>query len=233
LATLNTQTILDKQTQAYKKLVEQYTAANKQYLANIAKSYDTQRKNVGTAANTATAALEKDFRKSYDLNEVQNLISQRQLKEKMASLGLTNSGLNASSNTALALSRKNADDSVTASKSAAAAKIKAQLNNTLASINAAQSGDSAKAANDLADKLSNAYKDYSKEYNSTLQNSLKQKQSSSSSKNGSNLMNVYGKLYSIKGASNRKAFLKVVTAAGYITESQRKALLKTLNLRDD
>ena len=231
MATLNTQTILDKQTQAYKKLVEQYTAANKQYLANIAKSYDTQRKNANTAANTATAALEKDFRKSYDLNEVQNLISQRQLKEKMASLGLSGSGLNASSNTALALSRKNADDRVTASKSAAAAKIKAQLNSTLAGIDAAQGSDNAKAAKDLADKLSSAYKDYSKGYNSTLQSSLKQKQSGSS--NGSNLMNVYGKLYSIKGASNRKAFLKAVTAAGYITESQRKALLQTLNLRDD
>lgn len=231
MATLNNQTILDKQTQAYKKLVQQYTAANKQYLADISKSYDAQTKNANSNANVATAALEKDFRKSYDLNEIQNLISRRLLKEKMANLGLTQSGLNASSNTALAISRQNADDRVTASKAAAAAKIKAQLNNTLASINAAKASDSAKAAKDLADKLSNAYKDYSKEYNSTLQNAVKQKQGGSNS--GANLMNVYGKLYSIKGANNRKAFLKAVTAAGYITESQRKALLKTLNLRDN
>lgn len=231
MATLNNQTILDKQTQAYKKLVQQYTAANKQYLADISKSYDAQSKNANSNANAAAAALEKDFRKSYDLNEIQNLISRRLLKEKMANLGLTNSGLNASSNTALAISRQNADDRVTASKAAAAAKIKAQLNNTLASINAAKASDSAKAAKDLADKLSNAYKDYSKEYNSTLQNAVKQKQGGSNS--GANLMNVYGKLYSIKGANNRKAFLKAVTAAGYITESQRKALLKTLNLRDN
>ena len=231
MATLNNQTILDKQTQAYKKLVQQYTAANKQYLADISKSYDAQSKNANSNANAAAAALEKDFRKSYDLNEIQNLISRRLLKEKMANLGLTNSGLNASSNTALAISRQNADDRVTASNAAAAAKIKAQLNNTLASINAAKASDSAKAAKDLADKLSNAYKDYSKEYNSTLQNAVKQKQGGSNS--GANLMNVYGKLYSIKGANNRKAFLKAVTAAGYITESQRKALLKTLNLRDN
>ncbi len=231
MATLNNQTILDKQTQAYKKLVAQYTAANKQYLADISKSYDAQSKNAHSNANAAAAALEKDFRKSYDLNEIQNLISRRLLKEKMANLGLTQSGLNASSNTALAISRQNADDRVTASKAAAAAKIKAQLNNTLASINAAKASDSAKAAKDLADKLSNAYKDYSKQYNSTLQNAVKQKQGGSNS--GANLMNVYGKLYSIKGANNRKAFLKAVTAAGYITESQRKALLKTLNLRDN
>ncbi len=231
MATLNNQTILDKQTQAYKKLVAQYTAANKQYLADISKSYDAQTKNANSNANAAAAALEKDFRKSYDLNEIQNLISRRLLKEKMANLGLTQSGLNASSNTALAISRQNADDRVTASKAAAAAKIKAQLNNTLASINAAKASDSAKAAKDLADKLSNAYKDYSKQYNSTLQNAVKQKQGGSNS--GANLINVYGKLYSIKGANNRKAFLKAVTAAGYITESQRKALLKTLNLRDN
>ena len=150
MATLNNQTILDKQTQAYKKLVQQYTAANKQYLADISKSYDAQSKNANSNANAATAALEKDFRKSYDLNEIQNLISRRLLKEKMANLGLTQSGLNASSNTALAISRQNADDRVTASKAAAAAKIKAQLNNTLASINAAKASDSAKAAKDLA-----------------------------------------------------------------------------------
>lgn len=232
MATLNTQTILDKQSEAYKKLVAQYTAANKEYLKGIAKTYETQRQNAKSDANTATAALEKDFRKSYDLNEVENLISQRLLKEKMANLGLSNSGLNASSMTALALSRKNADDRVTASKSAASAKIQSQLNSVLASINAAQNSDNAKAAKDLSEKLSTAYKDYTKEYSSTLQSALKQKQSGSGG-NGANLMNVYGKLYSIKGASNRKAFLKVVTAAGYITESQRKALLKTLNLRDN
>ncbi|MBQ0110531.1 MAG: hypothetical protein KBS41_01195 [Oscillospiraceae bacterium] len=230
MATLNTQTILDNQTAAYKKLAAEYAAANKQYLKDIAKSYDIKRQSAKAAADTATAALEKDFRQNYDLNAVENLIAQRRLKEKMAQLGLSDSGLNASSITALNVSRKNADDSVSAAKSAASAKIKSQLNSTLADIDAAQSGDQTKAAKDLADKLSNAYKDYKKEYTSTLQTAQKQ---SSSKNSGSNLMDVYGKLYSIKGASNRKAFLKAVTAAGYITESQRKALLQVLNLRDN
>lgn len=231
MATLKTQTILDNQTKAYKNLVAQYNSANKKYLEDIAKTYDAKRKNAKAQANTSASELEKDFRKSYDLNEIENLIARRQLSEKMAKLGLTQSGLNASSNTALAISRKNADDTVTASKSSALAKIKAQLNSALESIDAAQASDNAKAANDLSQKIASAYKDYNKEYNSTLKSALKQSQSGS--KSGSNLINVYGKLYSIKGANNRKAFLKVVTAAGYITESQRKALMQTLNLRDN
>lgn len=53
--------------------------------------------------------LPEAYRELYDANAVQELVNQRQVQERMANLGLTDSGLNRTQQTAIALQRGNAD----------------------------------------------------------------------------------------------------------------------------
>lgn len=65
-------------------------------------------------------ALPQQYQQGYDTNALQQLVNQRQLQERMANLGLTDSGLNRTQETALAVTKGNADAKLTAQKQAAA-----------------------------------------------------------------------------------------------------------------
>lgn len=58
---------------------------------------------------TRMEQLPEEYRKQYDYNAVEELVRQRQVAETMANLGLTDSGLNRTQQTAIAVSRGNAD----------------------------------------------------------------------------------------------------------------------------
>ncbi len=65
-----------------------------------------------TARESATAGqrqLDAELRELYDANRVEELVGQRNVAERMANLGLTQSGYNATNQTAIALRRANAD----------------------------------------------------------------------------------------------------------------------------
>lgn len=77
-------------------------------------------KQVNEAIDKATAASTKpyqsqieqlpgQYQKLYDTNAVQELVNRRQVQETMANMGLTDSGLNRTQQTAIALQRGNAD----------------------------------------------------------------------------------------------------------------------------
>ena len=88
----------EQRTQADDKLIQQTNAAIDKAAAASAKPYQTQ-----------LDELPALYGKLYDANAVQELVNRRQVQETMANMGLTDSGLNRTQQTAIALQRGNAD----------------------------------------------------------------------------------------------------------------------------
>ena len=96
-------------------------AVNRQYGVRR-KSDEEQIGQIGAAIDREAGAATKgyqnridgaadEFRPLYDRNALQEMISRKQLEESMANMGLTDSGLNRTQQTAIALQRGNADSS--------------------------------------------------------------------------------------------------------------------------
>lgn len=81
--------------------IQQYNEAADRTAAAAKKPYESQLEE-----------LPGEYQKMLDYNALQELIGQRQAAESMANLGLTDSGLNRTQQTALAVQRGNADNEV-------------------------------------------------------------------------------------------------------------------------
>ena len=104
------------------------------YIDAINNSYAGAIANMQQATNTGISALNQQYQKAYDVNEINRLIAQRQLAEQMENMGLTNSGLNRTQMAALETQKANANASVLQQKNAAANALRQQLNDYLANI---------------------------------------------------------------------------------------------------
>lgn len=78
-----------------------------QALADSNKLYDSQRDALTSQYDSQLSGVEGAYRDSYNENAVQKLINERQVAENMANLGLTDSGLNRTQQTAIQLSYAN------------------------------------------------------------------------------------------------------------------------------
>ena len=116
-------------------LYQQQLAERNQALSDINNQYVQGQQaavDTSTAAQTAIveqqkAALPEAYRDLYDANAVQQLVGERQVAERMANLGLTDSGLNRTQQTALAVQRGNADADVRRQERQAAQQLEQQL----------------------------------------------------------------------------------------------------------
>ena len=88
----------DQRVQNDNQLIDQINAAIDTTTAAAAKPYQTQVEQLPAA-----------YQELYDANAVQELVGRRQVQEAMANLGLTDSGLNRTQQTALSVQRGNAD----------------------------------------------------------------------------------------------------------------------------
>lgn len=104
------------------------------YIDAMNNSYAGAIANMQNATNTGISALNQQYQKAYDVNEINRLIAQRQLSEQMENMGLTNSGLNRTQMAALETQKANANASVLQQKNAAANALRQQLNDYLANI---------------------------------------------------------------------------------------------------
>lgn len=68
---------------------------------------------------TQKAALPQQYQGAFDTNEIQYLLNQKQLEERMANMGLTDSGLNRTQETALVVQKMNTDAAYNQKKQAA------------------------------------------------------------------------------------------------------------------
>ncbi len=96
-----TDRILKRRLEADESLIQQTNAAIDKAAEASVKPYQTQ-----------LDELPALYGKLYDANAVQELVNRRQVQETMANMGLTDSGLNRTQQTAIALQRGNADAQV-------------------------------------------------------------------------------------------------------------------------
>ena len=118
---------------------------------------------VDAATNQAVGKVQSEidklptaYQSAYDVNAIQQKINEREVAERMANLGLTNSGLNRTQQTAINIQRSNADAALTQQKNAATASLKQQIADLYAS------GENQKAQNKL-----NVYNTYMDELDSS------------------------------------------------------------------
>ena len=88
----------DQRVQNDNQLINDIQAAIDKTTAASTKPYETQMEQ-----------LPDTYRKLFDANAVQELVGRRQVQEAMANMGLTDSGLNRTQQTALSVQRGNAD----------------------------------------------------------------------------------------------------------------------------
>lgn len=135
------------QLAAAKKQTDEYSTQRKTQADEAAKIsdslYDTA---ISTAEKNYTASAqetESSYRGVYDANAVNELVARRNVEEAMANMGLTDSGLNATQQTAISLQRGRADSQTTQQKQAAVDAIMRELDNVRAQYNAEKTAASA------------------------------------------------------------------------------------------
>ena len=92
---------IDELYNEYKKLG---TAQRDADIASSDKVYDTQKLQTQNTYNRQIDETSKAYEDLYDENAVQRLINEQEIAENMANLGLTDSGLNRTQQTAVQLS---------------------------------------------------------------------------------------------------------------------------------
>lgn len=98
-----------KYTQEVNEKIKEMTDLSNKNLKASQSLIDKSTNSAVSQVNEQKAALPQQYQQYFDTNAVQNLINQRQLEERMANLGLTDSGLNRTQMTALAIQKQNTD----------------------------------------------------------------------------------------------------------------------------
>ncbi len=116
----NGQQRLDEENAAAKK-------RNEELMRQIGAAID---QSAGAQENTYQQSIDaapSRFQSAYDANTIGELIGRRQLQESMANLGLTDSGLSRTQDTALTVARQNADASTRAGQTEYVNKLKSAI----------------------------------------------------------------------------------------------------------
>ena len=140
MATKTYDEYLADQLAASKKQTDEYAARRKTRAEEAARVSDafydaaieTSRKDHEASAKQT----EDSYRSVYDANAVNELVMRREIQEAIANMGLTDSGLNATQQTAVSLQRGRADSEATRQKQAAVDAIIRELNSRRAELEA-------------------------------------------------------------------------------------------------
>lgn len=102
----------EKKKQVDAAVEEQYTArqaSDDQSIQQIHAAIDRQADSASAGYQSRIDNADNEFQQLYDQNALGELITRRQVEESMANLGLTDSGLNRTQQTAIGIQRANAD----------------------------------------------------------------------------------------------------------------------------
>ena len=116
-----------KAEEEYKRISEANAKISNDYVTNASAVVDASTSNAVGKVNTQIAELPTYYQSAYDANAIQQKINERKVEERMANLGLTDSGLNRTQQTALAVSKMNKDAAITQQKNAAVSSLKQQI----------------------------------------------------------------------------------------------------------
>ncbi len=95
------------------------TGANDTYKQAVGNTYDSMIQQQKDAAAQNVKQTEASYLTQFDANAAQQIAAERNLKEQMANAGLTESGFNATNQTAVQIARQNADAQTRTAKQAA------------------------------------------------------------------------------------------------------------------
>lgn len=127
---------MSRLTELYDIYKKQGTAQQKADVAASDKMYDTQRQQTQNTYNRQIKDTNNSYEDMYRENAVQRLINEREIAENMADLGLTDSGLNRTQQTAVQLSYANSKNKIDVNRQKAVDTLAASLADAISSINA-------------------------------------------------------------------------------------------------
>lgn len=146
-----------------KKITERQTAntnMSNQYVADVNAIVDQSTENAVNKVQNEIDKLPTQYQSGYDANAIQQKINERQVAERMANLGLTDSGLNRTQQTAINIQRSNADAALTQQKNAATASLRQQIADLYSSAETQKMQTAADAKYQLAQTNQNVYNTY-------------------------------------------------------------------------
>lgn len=127
---------MSRLTELYDIYKKQGTARQKADVAASDKMYDTQRQQTQNTYNRQIQDTNNSYEDMYRENAVQKLINEREIAEDMAGLGLTDSGLNRTQQTAVQLSYANGKNKIDVNRQKAVDTLTASLADAISSIDA-------------------------------------------------------------------------------------------------
>ena len=201
----------------YKKAKNKNTEEANAYLAELNALYNKKIDQYKEQTEAKKKALPRDYTDDYDLNAINRLINERKLSERMAKLGLTNSGANATLKAGLDIAKANADNLVTLQK-----------NKELQKLDADYQAYYNKLDDELQSERLNVMKQLNNK-NASLLNSLLSKNSSGNTGSGK-LLSVYNKLIDLNSPSQQRFYIDMVLQGGIITAEEAQQLKKKLHL---
>jgi hypothetical protein len=140
-----------------KKKQDANTAASNQYVADINAIVDT---NISNSVNKVQGEIDKlptQYQSGFDANAIQQKINERQVAERMANMGMTNSGLNRTQQTAINIQRSNADAAIRTQINGVTNSLKQQIADLYASGESQKAENSSKARYELEQKNQSVY----------------------------------------------------------------------------
>ena len=142
---------IDELYNEYKKLG---TAQRDADIAASDKVYDTQKQQTQNTYNRQIDETSKSYEDLYDENAVQRLINEREVAENMANLGLTDSGLNRTQQTAVQLSYANSKNKIDITRQKAIDTLTASLADAISKIDT----DKLSAAENIRSNYDNSWR---------------------------------------------------------------------------
>jgi len=127
---------MSRLTELYDIYKKQGTARQKADVAASDKVYDTQRQQTQNTYNRQIQDTNNSYEDMYRENAVQKLINEREIAEDMAGLGLTDSGLNRTQQTAVQLSYANGKNKIDVNRQKAVDTLTASLADAVSRIDA-------------------------------------------------------------------------------------------------
>lgn len=106
----------DKQMKLVNQAVTSAEKANAEHLEKHNAAVDTQVANVTGRYQQDIDKADDEYREQFDANAIAEMVGQKKVEERMANMGLTDSGLNRTQQTALSVQKGNADAATRKSK---------------------------------------------------------------------------------------------------------------------
>ena len=225
----NLSTLKTEIEKSYKKAKNENTKAVNEYLKALNDSYNKQLAAFQKQTAEKKAAVPRNYTDDYDLNAINKLINQRKLKEKMASLGLNNSGANQTLKAGIELAKQNADNMVTIQKNKELSDIDKAYNQYFSSLEADLNSKRDAAHKSLNDKNASLLANLTAKYNEAVKNNT---QNNAGSKGGSNsdVISAYNKLVQMNSPKQQMFYIDMLLDDHIISESQANRLRERFGL---